>query len=122
MSLFDIEFIEDNVLGNPELEEVLADVERVCNVGVLKSEKLPQNDFSEKKESLLKRIDELIHKHVFDEDAGGDAVVNTLRAMKEKVAGVTGEKLCFYGKNDDINSCEMLRFNALVNKKLSELR
>ena len=122
MSLFDLQFIEDNVLGNTELEEVLAEAERVCNTEVLLTGELaPEGNFVARKMELVDKIDRLIQNHIFDEDASADAIVGTLKQMKARVDEVTGEKATFSGKDSEIYDEEMMRFNALVNKKLSEL-
>lgn len=129
MSLFDFKFIEENVLGNSELEEVLSEVERVCNTEVLLTEKKNSEEeekkkggFTGKKMELVEKIDRMIQNYIFDEDAGADAVVKTLKAMKAKVEETTGEKNVFSGKDSDIYNEEIAKFNALVDKKLSELK
>lgn len=126
MSLFDFKFIEENVLGNSELEEVLSEVERVCNTEVLLTEKKNSEEekggFTGKKMELMEKIDWMIQNYIFDEDAGADAVVKTLKVMKAKVEETTGEKNVFSGKDSDIYNEEIAKFNALVDKKLSELK
>lgn len=123
MSLFDLKFIEDNVLGNSELEEILAEIERVCNTEVLLTSRgAPEGNFVAKKMELTDKIDRLIQDHIFDEDASADAIVGTLKRMKARVEEVTGEKCTFSGKDSDIYNEEIMRFNALVDKKLSELK
>ena len=123
MSLFDLKFIEDNVLGNSELEEILAEIERVCNTEVLLTSRgASEGNFDAKKMELTDKIDRLIQDHIFDEDASADAIVGTLKRMKARVEEVTGEKRAFSGKDSDIYNEEIMRFNALVDKKLSELK
>lgn len=111
------------MLGNSELEEVLAEIERVCNAEVLLTNRSTQEgNFVAKKMELTDKIDRLIQDHIFDEDASADAIVGTLKRMKARVEEVTGEKRTFSGKDSDIYNEEIMRFNALVDKKLSELK
>lgn len=123
MSLFDLKFIEDNVLGNSELEEVLAEIEKVCNVEVLLTDKAPPEcNFIKKKMDLTEKIDRLIQKYIFDEDPSADAIVSALKVMKAKVEEITGEKNTFSGKDSEIYNEEVMRFNELVEKKILELK